>query len=350
VELVQLEKSEIAIELFACDLACFAPVSGNVCDLSALIALTAVGDIIALVSSDCGGYPFDIESFNRKTAHLPFDASEWTLDYSKLNEFYNEVSPKLTIVGASAILHSYSIKEIVENIDSKDYVVYDGSHILGLIAGGKFQDPLHEGIPILFGSTHKTFPGPQGGIILGTDAEIYSKIVHQFSIQSSDHPFGKHHGTILVDNVHSNRIAALGFCILEMLEFGPQYAEQVIKNSKSLGTALNKLGLPVKMNSDKEITQSHQVILKMDSNTGLAIKKLLETCGINIDAFIRIGTSEVTRRGYKERDMEKIAKLIHRVMVEKEDPISIRTEVEELTSLHSGLEYCFTDIDDALEM
>jgi glycine hydroxymethyltransferase len=135
-----------------------------------------------------------------------------------------------------------------------------------------------------------------------------------------------------------------------MLEFGAQYAERVVKNSIALGTALKKLGLPVKMNRKNEITQSHQVILKMNSNQGLEAKRILEECGINIDAFIRIGTAEVTRRGYKEKEMQTIAELLHRVMVDKEDKSTIKPEIEELTSVHSEIEYCFTDIDDALKL
>ncbi|MFW9888300.1 MAG: hypothetical protein ACFFER_08970 [Candidatus Thorarchaeota archaeon] len=341
---------ELAKELFDCDYACVAPISGHVCDLAAMNSLTSVGETIALIQSDDGGYPFDIDSFNRKSSPLPFDKANWTLDYSKLSSFYNDVSPKLTILGASAILYTYSISDVIDNIKADDYVVYDGSHVLGLIAGKMFQHPLHEGVPILFGSTHKTFPGPQGGIILGADADVYSKMVHQFSIQTSEHPFGKHHGTVLVDNVHSNRIAALSFSLLEMLEFGSQYAGQVIRNSVALGKALRKLGLQVKLNEREELTHSHQIIIKMNTDNGLEAKRLLERCGINIDAFIRIGTAEVTRRGYKEREMEKIADLIYRAIVEKEEIATIRTEVEELTSLHSGVEYCFTNIDDALKL
>ena len=47
--------------------------------------------------------------------------------------------------------------------------MYDAAHVLGLIAGKQFQDPLKEGAEVLMGSTHKTFPGPQGGIILSQE-------------------------------------------------------------------------------------------------------------------------------------------------------------------------------------
>ncbi|MFW9964000.1 MAG: hypothetical protein ACFFCX_10575 [Candidatus Sifarchaeia archaeon] len=342
------QAEDFAKELFNCDYACVAPISGHLCDLAALNSLTREGDTISLVSSDHGGYPFDIESFFRKREFLPFDSVEWTLDYSQLDSFFSENNPDLTILGASAILYPYSLNDVLKHVDETNQVVYDGSHVLGLIAGQQFQDPFREGVGVLFGSTHKSFPGPQGGIVLGTDKETYEKIVHQYSVQTSEHPFGQHKGTILVDNVHSHRIAALSLAILEMLEFGTEYAKQVVQNSKALGQALIDRGYPIKTNRSNNVSESHQILMKINGDDGLRLKRHLETCGINIDAFIRIGTAEVTRRGFKERDMETIADLIHRGMDGKEDASTIKADVTDLCSTRDGLDYCFNDIDEAL--
>jgi len=161
---------ELAKELFNCDFAYITPISGNICDVAAINSLTSVGDLVALINMETGGYPFEISAFNRKTAFLPFDKEKWTLDYEKIEEFFSSNRPALTILGASAILYPYSITKVLKNINNEtQYVVYDGSHVLGLIAGNRFQNPLEDGVPLLFGSTHKTFPGPQGGIILSND-------------------------------------------------------------------------------------------------------------------------------------------------------------------------------------
>ncbi len=343
------QAEDFAKELFNCEYACVAPISGHLCDLAALNSLTETGDTIALVSSDHGGYPFDIASFNRKREFLPFNTDEWTIDYSQLQTFFSENKIRLTILGASAILYPYAIQDVLEHIDSRNQVVFDGSHVLGLIAGKQFQNPFDENVGVLFGSTHKSFPGPQGGIVLGTDKSLFEAIVHQYSIQSSEHPFGAHKGTILVDNVHSHRIAALALALLEMLEFGEDYAKQVVKNSKALGKELIQKGYPIKINKKQNISESHQILWKVDSDEGLRTKKHLETCGIYIDAYMRIGTSEVTRRGFKERDMKNIAELIHRCIESEEGSSVIRDDVEELSLSHPTLEYCFNDIDEALE-
>ncbi|MFX1252637.1 MAG: hypothetical protein ACFFCZ_13610 [Promethearchaeota archaeon] len=341
--------NELAKELFQCDFASVAPISGNMCDLAAVNSLTSVGDTVALVSMSNGGYPFQIEAFDRKVAYLPFDEEKWNLKYTELEQFYEIHTPKLTILGASAFIYPYSIPKVIKHIKlDKQHIVYDGSHVLGLIAGRRFQNPLGEKIPVLFGSTHKSFPGPQGGIILGNDQEIFDLMCHQFSIQTSEHPFGKHHGTILVDNVHSNRIAALGFSLLEMLEFGQAYADQVIKNTKSLGHALQKHGFPVVNNNMFGISQSHQILMPMDTNGGLKFKEKLENAGIFTDAFVRIGTSEITRRGFKEAEMKVIAELISLAINEEKEAHVIKKEVLDFCSNFTELEFCFSEYKDLI--
>ncbi|MFW9920452.1 MAG: hypothetical protein ACFFED_12690 [Candidatus Thorarchaeota archaeon] len=331
-------------ELFDCDFACVAPLSGHLCDLAALNSLTTIDDTIALISSDDGGYPFQIEYFGRKAAYLPFDRSEWSLDYAKLEEFFQSKKPKLTILGASAIAYPISITEVQDHLSDTQFTVFDGSHVLGLIAGSQFQNPLKEGIPVLFGSTHKSFPGPQGGLVVGNDKSIFESVVSQFSIQTSQHPFGEHQGTVLVDNVHSHRIASLGFAILEMLEFGKEYAEQVVRNSIALGQELLNLGYSVIVNSQHGISKSHQILLPMKKQEGLAFKRSLEICDIFVDSFVRIGTSEITRRGYKESEMKEIAEIINFAISGDREPEVIRRYVHDLSDEHKELSFCFDDI------
>jgi len=98
----------------------------------------------------------------------------------------------------------------------------------------------------LFGSTHKSFFGPQGGIILADeehDEVMKEKIYLRFE-----------------DNAHWNRIAALTLALAEMKEFGREYAEQVICNATALAKNLHSYGFPVKC-PHLGFTKSHQVVL-----------------------------------------------------------------------------------------
>jgi len=95
--------------------------------------------------------------------------------------------PKFIIIGGSVILFPQPIKELRQACDQVGAkIIYDAAHVLGLIAAGIFQDPLAEGADIITTSTHKTFPGPQGGMILGnldpeTQKQIQLAIFPQFS-------------------------------------------------------------------------------------------------------------------------------------------------------------------------
>ncbi len=130
----------------------------------------------------------------------PLMREEGTIDIKASKDIIYRERPKLIILGASFILFPHPVKEIAEIAkDVGALTIYDGSHVLGLIAGNSFQDPLREGADILLGSTHKTFPGPQGGIIITNNDEIYETLKNFL-----DFP------PVMVDNPHINRIAALG--------------------------------------------------------------------------------------------------------------------------------------------
>jgi len=125
-----------------------------------------------LVSPDDGGYPINLEKLGRKPLYFSFNKEEMNIEVKKAKELILKEKPKLIIFGQSLFLFPHPVKELSEVAEKIGATItYDGSHVLGLIAGGVFQDPLREGAQILFGSTHKTFPDPQGGIIIGSGEE-----------------------------------------------------------------------------------------------------------------------------------------------------------------------------------
>ena len=219
--------------------------------------------------------------------------------------------------------------------------MYDGAHVLGLIAGGCFQDPLKEGADLLVGSTHKTFPGPQGGIILCKE-DIAHKI--------DDAVFPG-----VVSNHHLHHLAALGIATAEMLEFGSAYSKQIIKNAKALAQELYELGFNV-LCEDQGFTESHQLAMDV-SNIGRAAKlaKDLEANNVilNKNLFpwddvnrsddpsgIRIGTQEITRSGLKEDEMAEIAQFIKKVTV---DGKNVEEEVTEFIKQYNTVKYAFKE-------
>jgi len=203
---------------------------------------------------------------------------------------------------------------------------------------------LREGAEAMTGSTHKTFFGPQGGIILCKNR--HAKAIDNAAWQ-------------LVNNHHVHRVAGLSIALAEFLAFGKGYAGQVVKNSQRLAEQLHGMGLDV-LGSDLGFTKSHQVIFKGTNNNGDATAKRLE------DAFIistktplpydkteedcsgvRLGTQEVTRLGMAEDDMNRVAQLIKRVVVDREDPASVREDVKKLMVSFRKVKFSFESDDEA---
>lgn len=323
---------ELAKNVFEAEAADLRPLSGHIADLTFTASFSKFGDVLMCVSEENGGYPGLGESglvglLGLKMVPFPFLKEKMNINVEKAGEAIRRIKPKIVIFGASYILFPHPVRELAEiAVENGACVGFDGSHVLGLIAGKQFQDPLREGAHALFGSTHKSFFGPQGGIILADkehDEIMKEKIFPRF-----------------VDNAHWNRIAALTLALAEMKNFGKAYAEQVVRNSKVLARALNDYVFPVTC-PNLGFTQSHQVILDFgDYAQSRIMAEKLQRANIIVDHAIRIGTCEVTRRGMKGAEMLRIAELIKRT-VDGEDSEVIKKEVFRLCSDFHKIEYCF---------
>jgi glycine hydroxymethyltransferase len=330
IDQIQVETENLAKHLFRANFAEVRPLSGHSADMIVLTAFADRGDTIMTVDKSNGGYPgiSDIgypRVYGLRFTEFPFNKHAFNIDVEKAALALERERPKLVVFGASLILFPHPVRQLSETCHRIGAtVVYDGSHVLGLIAGGQFQDPLREGADLLIGSTHKSFFGPQGGIILSKG--------HEEKIRKEVHP-------AIVDNAHWNRIAALYVALSESRRFGRRYARQVIRNSKSLATALDERGIKL-VGKGHGFTESHQTIVDVTPEEGVKMARRLEKANIIVDVGVRIGTSEETRRGMKEEEMECIAELISRVHVEGENPRKVSRDVLKLRREFAGTEYC----------
>jgi glycine hydroxymethyltransferase len=323
----------LAKDLFKAETADLRPLSGHVADLIVLANLTKQNDKLVCVSPENGGYPGMWENglagfLKLEAVAFPFSRKDMNIKVEEAKKLIEKTKPKAVIFGASLITFPHPVREIASIArENEAFVGFDGSHVLGLIAGHEFQDPLREGAQLLFGSTHKSFFGPQGGIILANKDPgemLKEKIYPAF-----------------VDNAHWNRIASLTLCLAEMKNFGKDYAAQIVRNSGALAKCLHDYGFPV-IASHLGFTRSHQVILDYGSLAKATdIARRLQCANIIVDCVIRVGTCEVTRRGMKEPEMLRIAELIKRTIVEKEKPENVTKDVAKLSMEFQKIEYCF---------
>jgi glycine hydroxymethyltransferase len=324
---------ELARTVFKTETADLRPLSGHIADLIVLANLTKPHDKLLCCSPDNGGYPGMWKEglaglLQLKTTAFPFSKEKWNINIEKAEKVIQRVKPKIIIFGGSLILFPHPVKQLAKAAhDVNAQVGFDGSHVMGLIAGQQFQDPLREGAQVLFGSTHKTFFGPQGGIILA------NKECGQF-LKERIYP-------AFVDNAHWNRIASMTLALAEMKNFGEAYAKQVIANARELAKALHDYGFPV-ICQQLGFTKSHQIIMNFgDYDKGRAIAEKLQSANIIADCVIRMGTCEVTRRGMKKKEMLRIAELIRRTLIDGENLGKIKKDVAKLSADFQGIEYCF---------
>jgi len=324
---------ELAKNLFGCETADLRPLSGHIANLIFLACFTQPNDTILCVSPDNGGYPGIWKHglsrlLKLRTVGFPFSKEAMNIKVEEARNLILQKKPKTVVFGASIFLFPHPLKELTEAADEVSaHVGYDGSHVLGLIAGKKFQDPLREGAHTLYGSTHKTFFGPQGGIILA-DRE------HSETIQKRIHPE-------FVDNAHWNRIAALTLALAEMKTYGEEYAGQVVQNAQTLAKALAEQGFPVAC-PQLGYTRSHQVLLDYGGyKKGGVIARKLEKANIIVDSGVRLGVCEATRRGMKEDEMRRIAVFMERVVIDGEDPRRVKEDVMKFVEEFQEIEYCF---------
>lgn len=327
---------EVIKELFHAKHAIVTPISGTIAVISAVMGLTPLKGKVLKMPSIAGGFPLDLRAFHRKEVNFPANYDNFSIKLEETLEFIQSSSFDLIMFGQSLFLFPSPVRPILEALNGRIPSVYDGSHVLGLIAGKQFQDPFFEGIDVLVGSTHKTFFGPQGGVILVNNDSVLKPVEKYggFEIRGSGH--------VLIDNMHVHRVGALSVAALEFIKFGEAYAKQVIKNSKQLAKSLDAEGLAVRGKS-RGFTASHQIILNYEMGVARKYKEQLEALGIFIDGEARIGTSEVTRMGMKESEMKEVAKIIADVVFERTAADEIQKEVRNLVDHFQVLQYCFDD-------
>jgi glycine hydroxymethyltransferase len=340
---------DLAKRLFRCSFADVRPTSGTVANLAVLKALTEVGDLVGTSRladgahiSSAGFGAFGLRGV--KPLYYPWDAERMTIDVARTREVLRAARPKTCLFGLSLFLFPMPIEELrptLEEIGARGW--YDGAHVLGLIAGGQFQDPLHEGCTVLSASTHKTLPGPQHGILLGQteDPELRKKL------ESGAFPG-------VTSNHHLHAMAALAVSLAEHLEFGREYARRTIENAQALALALHERGFDV-LAERLGFTKSHTLAVRVEKEGGgesvagrLAAANIISNKNLlpgdkspKHPGGIRLGTPEVTRLGMGPKEMVRIAALFDDLLHQGKDPAEVRARAAELKRGFTTLHYCF---------
>jgi glycine hydroxymethyltransferase len=338
---IEREAEALAQQLFGASEIDLRPLSGHVAGISVILGLCEPGDAILEVGRDGGSHRMATklvmgDAVDISAEFMPFDQSRWNIDVPAALKMIEERQPKLVILGSSAFLFPHPVREIADAVHRipGSALIYDASHVMGLLAGGVFQSPLEEGADVVYGSTHKTLPGPQGGIIFSNHPDLMDKIAGALYPP-------------IVTNHHSFRIPALAVAFDEMLRCGADYACQIIANARQLGAELAAQGWPP-LSFDGRYTDSHTLLVPLgDLADGAADR--LESCGIITGSFvvpaalggqgIRMGTQEITRMGAQENDMATVARLIKMAAAGEAPPDTIAQDARAFVEGLPGLAY-----------
>lgn len=348
-ERVEALAIELAKRLYKAEYAELRVLSGSMANAISFSALTNPGDMIMSLSVPNGGHisyrEFGVAGYLKlRIKDIPFDKENMNIDTIGLARVLEEIRPKLLVLGASLILFPYPLEDIREIAEDTGSIIhYDGAHVAGLVAGGEFQDPLHEGADVFTTSTYKTLGGPPGGLVLCNDDKIAKKI------DKAAFPG-------MTAGIHYNRVAAMAVVLAEFLEFGSEYARQTMRNAKELAMTLNREGFDV-LCKRNGFTRSHQVAVDVSALGGgkkssVRLERANVICNDNLlpgdslgmirnPSGLRLGVQELTRLGMKEKEMRRVAEFMSRVLIHKENPVRIASEVKEFRKKYTKVHYCF---------
>lgn len=316
------------------------PLSGNNVAAIVLAALTQRDNRVVTVPSLAGGHfatPALCQWLGLQRHDLCYDIHRGRVDIDASACVLRDVRPKLIYLDASMILFPYPLSELRSLVGSDCVIAYDASHCFGLIAGGAFQAPLYEGADLLVGSTHKSMFGPQKGIIVAKDDGIVAAAIHDIITP------------LFVSNVHAHHVAALAVTLEELATFGADYANRVIDNARELAGCLYEAGIEV-LYAEQNFTECHQILCRLPDTLAKAALERLQRCGIHVNSItvpfvggagLRLGTAEITRRGFGGASIVEIAGCIVDAIHERRPAAEIAEQIRSISLAHPDILFGF---------
>ena len=272
----------------------------------------------------------------------------YKIDVEETKKVIDKYRPEFIIFGKSMILHKEPVAAIRRFVDEQKIpttIMYDMAHVLGLV-GDYFQKPFEEGAEIVTGSTHKTFYGPQRGVIGVNYQKDDLKYGLWETIESRAFPGS-------VSNHHLGTQLGLLMAAYEMNQFKDQYQKAVVENAKYFAKCLKAEGLDVAGDSAIDYTETHQVVVSVGYGTGPEVAERLESNniilnyqatpdeeGFTASGALRMGVNEMTRFGFEKEDFAKLASIMADCILRGRNVVE---DVAKLRAEHRELRYCFND-------
>ena len=319
------------------------PHSGAQANAAVMLGVIQPGDTILGFDLSHGGHLTHGSSVNfsgklyrptfygvrQETGQVDYDAMEVTARKEK---------PKLIIAGASSYSRDWDfirMRKIADEVGA--LLMADIAHPAGLIARGLLNDPLPY-CHIVTTTTHKTLRGPRGGMIMmGKDFENpmgHKTPKGEIKLMSAVLDGAVFPGTQggPLEHVIAAKAVAFGE---DLTDEYFKYCVQMVKNAKAMANAFIALGY--KIISDGTDNHSMLIDLRSKNVTGKLAENILVKADITVNknmvpfddkspfitSGIRVGTPAMSTRGIKEKDCEKIVKLIDEVLMNHDNETKV---------------------------
>jgi len=305
-------------------------------------AFSRPNDLVAAIDAADGGHVSHHESGTLgvlQRRHLPLTFTDGVYDDAASARSILQHAPRIVMLGASVMLDPYTVDQTIQAARACGaLLVYDASHVAGLIAGGLYQNPMQMGFDIMTMSTYKTLSAPPGGLLLGHDPETYERLKR--------HLVGG-----WTSNYDAGRLAGLSVALDEAGRFMSGYMRRAVANAAGLHRALRDRGVPV-LNSGGAAPgpqSSHQLMIQTDTPAqARALLARAEAVGILTGTArvpgrpdrggVRLGTHVVTRQGISPQALDMLADCLSRLYFEPSCATADLANV--VQNINDGLKRC----------
>lgn len=275
-----------------------------------------------------------VERLGIETFSAPYDLDENDLDYTQLNRMVKDKSINYILLAPSDLIKPLD----VEKIDTSNCVLlWDCSQIMGLIAAHMCTNPLESmKNVVMFGGTHKTFPGPASGLILTNDKNLHDLMEREINPK-------------YLRNSQMHQKICLLFALLEFEQYGAAYMSHMVHCSNYLGAKLRDAGYDV-ADVKGQISSTHQIFIRCSKEEMDTIYDNAYKCAVTLNKKhkelfygygIRLGTQEIARYDWNDSTLDIIADILIKL---SDHALDVKSVISQIASLpEKKIHYAFPE-------
>lgn len=343
-EEIMLLANDLAKELFGAEYNDFRSLTGMNTVALILMAMIEKGAKILITDPKSGGHGSLPKLCNSLGVHyepIPYDTAKMQINYDELNCILahdNQIS--YLFFCQSDLIQPPELEKI--ELPENTGIIYDATQTLGLIAGHVLPNPLElQNNIIMIGGTHKTFPGVTCGYIATNHQEYIKKVNQNISPN-------------FLRNVQVNNITSVCLTMLELLRYGQDYAQNIVRIANEFGRILVSKGIKVRQISNALFSRTHQLFVETDSNKIDSAYRNFRNYGISLNkrntayaVGFRLGVQEIARYHFNDH-LDELAELIRLVLEEPEkqkEILSLKANLAKLKTDRYVMDDIFMELD-----